>query len=365
VIDAADILQARILVVDDKDANVRLLERVLHDAGYAQVDTTTDPRSVCVLHAGHPYALILLDLRMPEMDGFEVMAKLHEVERDGYLPVLVITAEPEQKLRALEAGAKDFISKPFDLAEVLARVRNMLEVRLLQRELRSANDALEDRVRRRTAELETSYLELILTMTRAAESKDGDTGAHIQRISHYSRGLAGMLGMDARFLDEIQIASPMHDIGKIGIPDRILLKPGSLNPEEWEIMKQHTSMGTKILGNGISPYVRMGAQIAQNHHERWDGDGYPNGLRGEAIPLAARIMNICDVYDALRSRRPYKPAIEHDRAVDIILRGDGRTSPRHFDPTVLAAFGGNHAAFRDIFETCTTGPADAQHHLAA
>jgi len=294
--------------------------------------------------------LILLDLLMPGMDGFQVMEGLKEIEPDGYLPVLVITAQPGHKLRALQAGAKDFISKPFELAEVLARVHNMLEVRLLHKELHSFNDVLEQRVRERTADLQESYLETIFTMTRAAEHKDEDTGAHVQRISYSSRELARMLGLDEEFVDTIFFASPMHDIGKIGIPDHVLLKPGPLTPDEWEIMKGHALMGSKILGDSKSPYLKMGAEIALNHHESWDGGGYPNGARGEAIPLAARIVNICDVYDALRSKRPYKPACDHLKTVGIVTRGDGRTHPERFDPAILAAFKQHHHSFRDIFE---------------
>ena len=346
---ASDILQGRILIVDDLVANVRLLERMLASAGYTSVASTTDPLEVCALHRANRYDLILLDLQMPGMDGFQVMEGLKAIESDSYLPVLVITAQPDRKLRAFQAGAKDFIGKPFDLAEVLARVRNMLEVRLLHRDLHDLNGVLEQRVQERTADLKENYLETIFTMTRAAEHKDEDTGAHVQRISYYSRELARMFGQDESFVDRIFIASPMHDIGKIGIPDNVLLKPGGFTPPEWEIMKGHAAMGAKILGNGKSPYLAMGAEIALNHHERWDGGGYPNGKRGESIPLAARIMNICDIYDALRSKRPYKPAFDHLKAVDIITCGDGRTQPAHFDPLILAAFKENAPSFRDIF----------------
>ncbi len=351
---SSDILHAGILIVDDMEANVLLLERMLRGAGYTSLTSTMDPYEVCELHRNHRYDLILLDLQMPGMDGFQVMENLKEIEADDYLPVVVITAQPDHKLRALQAGAKDFISKPFDLTEVLTRIHNMLEVRLLHKTLHRYNDVLEQRVQERTASLQESYHETIYTMMRAAEYKDSDTGAHVQRISYYSAQLSETLGMDRDSCDRIFFASPMHDIGKIGIPDHILLKPGRLTPEEWEIMKGHTVLGAKILGNSKSPYLLMGAQIALNHHERWDGLGYPNGLSGETIPLSARIMNMCDIYDALRSKRPYKTAFDRSQAVDIILRGDGRTQPEHFDPIILEAFKQNCKSFHDIFETYTT-----------
>jgi putative two-component system response regulator len=354
LINPADILNAGVLIVDDLAANVEILTRMLAAAGYASVASTMDPLEVCELHRRNRYDLILLDLQMPGMDGFQVMEGLKEMEPDGYLPVIVITAQPGHKLRALKAGAKDFISKPFELAEVLARVRNMLEVRLLHKELHKYNDVLEQRVRERTADLQEGYLETIFTMTRAAEHKDEETGAHVQRISYFSRELARILGREKEFVDKIFFASPMHDIGKIGIPDHVLRKPGEFTPEEWEIMKGHTTMGARILGSSKSPYLKMGAEIALNHHERWDGRGYPNGRRGEDIPLTARIMMLCDIYDALRNKRAYKPAFDHGKAVDIITNGDGHTRPEHFDPVILAAFRQNHLSFRDIFETYTT-----------
>ena len=347
----SDVLGGKLLIVDDQAVNVLLLERMLGGAGYSSIASTTDPAEVCALHLKNHYDLILLDLQMPLMDGFQVMEGLKAIEPDGYLPVLVVTAQPGHKLRALQAGAKDFISKPFELPEVLARVRNMLEVRLLHQRLHASNDLLEQRVRDRTAEVTQSYLELILTMTRAAEHKDENTGAHVRRISYYSRELAGALGLNGEFADRIYVASPMHDIGKIGIPDHILLKPGPLTAEEWVVMKGHTTMGARILGCSKSPYLQMGAEIALDHHERWDGGGYPNGKRGEAISMAARIMNVCDVYDALRSARPYKPSFDHSRTVGIMTRGDGRTQPEHFDPALLAAFQRDLPAFREIFET--------------
>ena len=354
MINTPDIINGKILIVDDQEVNIILLERILKGAGYVSISSTMDPGEVCELHLKNRYDLILLDLQMPAMDGFQVIEGLKKIELDGYLPVLVITAQPSHKLRALQVGAKDFISKPLEQAEVLARVHNMLEVRLLHRELQNYNDALELQVGERTVELQESYLETIFTMTRAAEYKDVDTGSHVQRISYYCRELARMLGMDKEFIEKIFFAGPMHDVGKIGIPDHVLLKPASLTADEWEIMKGHSSMGSKILGNSKSIYLKMGAEIALNHHERWDGGGYPNGLRGEDIPLAARIMNICDIYDALRSKRPYKPGLDHLKAMDIITHGDGRTQPEHFDLVILAAFKKNHQSFCDIFEEYMT-----------
>jgi putative two-component system response regulator len=353
MISSSEVLNARLLVVDDQEANVLLLEGILGGAGYTSVASTMDPTEVYALHLQNQYDLIILDLQMPRMDGFQVMEQLKTIEPEDYLPVLVITAQPNHKLRAFKAGAKDFIGKPFELAEVLARVQNMLEVRLLHKKLQGYNQLLEHEVQERTADLQQSYLETIYTMTRAAEYKDEDVGTHVQRISHYSRELAEMLGLGSELVDRIYVASPMHDIGKIGIPDSILLKPGPLTPEEWEVMRGHSAMGSEILGNSRSAYLSMGAEIALNHHERWDGSGYPNGRRGEETPLASRIMNVCDIYDALRSKRPYKPALDHQTALDIITRGDGRTQPEHFDPAILATFTRGHRAFDDIFEACS------------
>jgi putative two-component system response regulator len=353
--DVPAVLNAGILIVDDQEANVRLLLRMLNGAGYTDVTATTNPLEAASLHRTNRFDLILLDLDMPGMDGFQVMEELRTIEPEGYLPVLVITAHPDYKLRALKAGAKDFIPAPFELAEVLARVNNMLEVRLLHTEMKRCNASLEQSVSERTAELQDSYLQTIFTISRAAEFKDEDTGTHVQRISYYSRELAIRLGMNSQFSDQIFFSSSMHDIGKIGVPDHILLKSGSFTPAEWQVMKRHAAIGADIIGrNSPSPYLRMGAEIALNHHERWDGGGYPSGTSGEAIPVPARIMNICDVYDALRSKRPYKPPFDHAKSMDIIVNGDSRSLPGHFDPAVLSTFVANCKSFEELYETYAT-----------
>ncbi len=345
-----EILHGTVLIVDDQDSNVLLLERMLRGAGYGAISSTTDPCAVVELHREHRYDLILLDLQMPVLDGFAVMEQLKELDPDGYLPVLVITAQPDHKLRALQTGARDFISKPFDRAEVLLRVANMLEIQLLNKALLGNNDLLQHKVREQTAELRASYLETVFTISLAAEHRDADTGSHLRRISCSCRMLGKALGLDDEFVEELYFASPMHDIGMIGVPDSVLLKPGSFTPAEWEIMKLHTVTGEQILSNGTSPYLRMGAVIALNHHECWNGEGYPHGIMGAAIPFAARIVKICDIYDALRSDRPYKQALGHAEAMDIIVNGDDRTSPDHFDPVVLEAFVREQVALQELFD---------------
>jgi len=293
----------------------------------------------------------LLDAMMPGMTGFQVATRLKSDENTRHIPIVMVTAldDHSSKLQALECGVEEFLQKPVDRAELLVRVRNLLRLKEYADFLQNHAQQLETQVRERTQQLESSYRETIFTLTRAAEHKDEETGAHVQRISHYSRELAQTIGMGTLFEDQIFHASPMHDVGKIGIPDAILLKPGKLDPGEWDIMKTHTTLGASILKGNDSPYVRMGAEIALGHHERWDGTGYPAGLRGDAIPVAARIMCICDVYDALRSKRPYKPPFTHEVALSTIMNGDGRTQPGHFDPEVLAAFGDTHARFDAIF----------------
>ncbi len=341
---------ARVLIVDDDERNRKLLGTVLRAEGYATMEAAGG-REALALAQSAPPDIVLLDVMMPEMDGYEVARRLKADPATASVPIVMVTAldDRESRLRGLEAGAEEFVTKPADRTELRVRVRNLLRLKEYSDFLADHNRILDAQVQKRTQELRDSYREVIFTMTTAAEFKDEETGAHVQRISHYTSLLARTLGMGSEFTDLMFYASPMHDIGKIGIPDRILLKQGSLTADEWAIMQTHSALGAKILARGHSPYVKLGAEIALSHHERWDGSGYPSGLKGEAIPLSGRIMNICDQYDALRSQRPYKAPFTHARTIEIITRGDGRTLPDHFDPEVLAAFVRCADDFADIF----------------
>lgn len=340
-----------ILVVDDEERNVKLLEVLLQAEGYATVSALNGREALAAAVSACP-DLILLDIMMPDMDGFETVAQLKANPRTRQVPVIMVTSldDRDTKQRALLAGAEEFLSKPIIRADLTVRVRNLLRLKQYSDLLTHHNQLLETQVKERTAQLEEAYRDTVLTLVRAAERKDEETGHHVRRISHYCVVLADAMALPEVGSDVIFHASPMHDIGKIGIPDHVLLKPGPLTPDEWATMQTHCALGARILSSGTSRYTRMGAEIALGHHERWDGSGYPAGLRGTDIPMAARLMQICDVYDALRSRRPYKPSLEHAQAVDIIALGDGRTQPEHFDPAVLACFVAQAPLFAAIYE---------------
>jgi putative two-component system response regulator len=328
---------ARILIVDDQEANVRLLEAILRRAGYVCLRSMADPRGVASVYDEFDPDLLLLDLHMPHLDGFAVMDGLKpRIPSGSYFPILVLTADitPEAKQRALASGAKDFLIKPFDPTEVLLRIENLLETRFLHLALRNQNQILEDKVRERTKELEETHLEMLDRLAVAAEFRDDDTGQHTKRVGWMSAVLARHLGLPAEQIELIQRAAPLHDIGKIGIPDRILLKPGALSPEEFEVIKTHTTIGARILSGGRFALLRTAEEIAFTHHERWDGTGYPQGLTGEAIPLSGRIVALADAFDALISVRPYKKARRIEESMVEIQRGAGA----QFDPSVVEAF---------------------------
>jgi putative two-component system response regulator len=332
-----------ILVIDDEPANVRLIERLLAREGYTRVVGTTDSALAVDVFRAFPPDLVLLDLRMPPPDGYAVLELLGQELAEGeILPIMVLTAETdaESKKRALGAGAADFVSKPFAPFEMLLRMKNLLRTRRLYLELQRRNRYLEDRVLERTTELARAQAEMLERLAQAVEARDGETGEHTRRVGENSALLARALALPAERIELIRRAAPLHDVGKIGIPDTILLKPGPLTGEELEIVRTHTTIGAKILSRGESPLVQTAERIALSHHERWDGAGYPNRLQGEEIPLEGRIVAVADVFDALMHDRPYRYAWGVERVRDEIAREMGR----HFDPVVATAFLELHAS---------------------
>lgn len=335
-VDEIRLKASRILIVDDQPANIGLLQRVLTRAGFQNLQTTTDPREVASLVDQEVPDLILLDLWMPHMDGFQVLDSLAAIITAAvYLPILVVSADmtPETKARALSQGAKDFLHKPFDLVEVLLRIRNLLETRHLYLELQRQNEILEARVRERTKELEEAQIEVIDRLARAAEYRDHSTGQHTRRVGELSALLASVLELPREEVELIRKAAPLHDVGKISISDAILLKPGRLSPDELELNRAHTTLGAELLSGGRFPLLKMAEEIALTHHERWDGKGYPRGLAGEEIPLTGRIVAVADVFDALVDERPYKRAWTLEEAVAEIAK----QREKQFDPAVVDA----------------------------
>ena len=331
-----------ILAVDDEPQNLMVLEAILMSQGYDVVTAPNGKEAIETARQQQP-ELILLDIMMPVMDGFETVEILKGDDRTRSIPVVMVTAltQVDDRVKALDAGADDFMTKPVDKSVVRARVRSLLKVKAYNDHMLNYQKELEDTVNNRTRELQqafsnlkTANLETIIRLSRAAEYKDDDTGAHVLRMSHYAAAIALELGEPAEMCDRILNAAPMHDIGKIGIPDSILLKPGPLTDEEWKVMRRHSYMGKKILEGSDSPVIQLAEEIAFTHHEKWDGSGYPRGLSGNDIPRSGRIVAIADVFDALTSKRPYKNPFSLDKSFAILREGRGR----HFDPDVVDAF---------------------------
>ncbi|SFD49420.1 response regulator [Pseudoalteromonas denitrificans] len=317
-----------ILVVDDTPENIDVLSGVLR--GKFKVKAALNGKKAIKIANSSPHpAMILLDIMMPVMDGYEVCQKLKANPATARIPIIFITAKNEEKdeRKGLELGAVDYITKPINPSIVLARVHTHLA-------LYDQNIALEDKVRQRTEELNNTRLNIIHRLGRAAEFKDNETGLHVIRMSHYSRLIAEALEYGEDWTELIFNAAPMHDIGKIGIPDHILLKPGKLNNDEWDIMRKHPQIGADIIGEHDSEILQTSRIIALTHHEKWDGSGYPSNLKGEEIPIAGRIIAIADVFDALTTQRPYKKAWTVEDAIKEIDNGSGT----HFDPNLIPIF---------------------------
>jgi len=347
-----EIKKSKILMVDDDDTNLKLMGAIFKNYDYICETAGNGIEAIEKTKEFSP-GLILLDIMMPEMDGYEACKRLKEDPKTQHIPVILITAlaDRNSRIKGLKAGANDFLTKPIDSTELIVRVQNLLKIKEFEDFLKQHNEFLDAEVEKKTALLRGSYIDTIHRLTRTAEYKDEGTAAHIKRAGYYTSLIAERLGWPKDKTETIFYAAPMHDIGKIGIPSEILLKPGKLNYEEFALMKTHTIIGERILNGSISGILQLAELIAISHHERWDGNGYPNGLKGEAIPIGGRIYNIADQYDALRSIRPYKPAFEHKKTVKIITEGDGRTMPEHFDPQVLDVFKQLEDEFNRIFET--------------
>lgn len=345
----------RILIIDDMPENIRLLVALLKPEGYV-IDTAEDGIEALRIAADAPPDVVLLDFAMPGMDGIEVCSRLKKSPQTANSEVIMVTGSSEHKVhvRSLEAGADDFLHKPIESAILRARVRRSIRTKRLldanfayQQELKAYNEQLEARIHERTQQVVRTQHVTVFALAKLSESRDNETGVHLERMSRYTLAVAREMSrsdkyraiMTQEFLDMLFFSSPLHDIGKVGIPDAILLKPGKLTRDEFEIMKLHTVIGGRTLDAAndeaeTDTFLEMGRDIAYAHHEKWDGNGYPNGLRGLDIPLPARVTALGDVYDALTSRRPYKEPFSHEKAKAIIVEGKGS----HFDPDVVDAF---------------------------
>jgi putative two-component system response regulator len=343
----------RILIVDDLPIVRLSLQRILAKAGYRCREAEDVPTALAAL-AEERADLILCDIQMPGASGLDLVKALQPQIPDTSVVMVSSMDDAETAIECLQQGAFGYVLKPFQPREILVQVNGALRRRMLEIAFRDREAQLAQKVREQTQELRESREEIALRLISATEHRDNETGMHVRRIGLYAAEMGRLLGWDETAIDTIRGAAPMHDIGKIGVPDAILQKPGALTDEEWVAMKRHTTMGATILKGSTVPFIQMGARIAAGHHEKWDGSGYPRGLRGEAIPLEARITTLVDVYDAVRNRRHYKDPWPEDQVVPLIRKGRGA----HFDPALVDLFLANLDRFRAILEANPDEPPD-------
>lgn len=332
-----DLLAKTILVVDDKPANTAILRNILIKAGYSKIYCYHDAIEVKKQLRIIDPDVILLDLHMPDIDGLELLEWIDDnLFENEYLPTIILTADEraDVKRRALQLGAKDFLAKPFDSVEILLRVRNLLETREIHQQLKGAKARINYQLEERTKQLEDSQIEMLVRLAKAAEYKDDDTGEHVWRVAQTSTQIAKTIGLEEHKTQMLMRAARLHDLGKLCLPEGIILKAGSLNKNEFDIVKEHTTYGANLLSGSQSELIQMAESIALNHHENWDGTGYPNGLKAEEIPIESRILAVADAFDAMTHDRVYRLAMSHDEAAEEIQNQAGKK----FDPNIVNAF---------------------------
>lgn len=338
----------KLLVVDESEANLKILDLILSQDGH-DIETASSASVAMEKISANPYDLILLDVTLPDMDGYELCSKIKNMDEHKNIPIVFLCTQDDTYniVKGFDAGAVDYLSKPFKASEVKVRVSTHLRLCNLQNELEMQSKTLESKIQQQVKVIEDTQMATIFSLAKLAQSRDDETGMHLERIQRFCYILSEDLAkssdysyeIDENFIKNILHASPLHDIGKVGIPDKILLKPERLTPEEFEVMKTHTLIGAETLELvndkfGDNEFIEMGIVIARSHHERWDGNGYPHRVKGTDIPLSARIMAIADVYDALRAKRVYKSALSHETACGIIIEGNNS----QFDPALVSSF---------------------------